>query len=81
MSFTFPVDAKLNDSSLVQLVLADERDVEPLRRLCRVIVDRLSSVRFASLCRKEFVCFGGERHEHRRRDAESFGELGDLADV
>jgi hypothetical protein len=27
MSLTFPVDAKLKDGSLVQLVLADERDM------------------------------------------------------
>lgn len=39
MSLTFPVDAKLKDGSPVQLVLADERDVEPLQRLYRVIVD------------------------------------------
>ncbi len=31
MSLTFPIDAKLKDGSPVQLVLADERDVEPLR--------------------------------------------------
>lgn len=35
MSLTFPFDAKLKDSSLVQLVLAGERDVEPQRRLYR----------------------------------------------
>ena len=45
------------------------------------IGDRLSSMRFPSLRRKEFVCFGGDRHEHCRRDAEPRGELGDLADV
>ena len=33
MSRTFPVDAKLKDGSLAQLMLADERDVELLRRL------------------------------------------------
>jgi hypothetical protein len=33
MSLTFPFDAKLKDSSLVQLVPAGERDVEPQRRL------------------------------------------------
>jgi GNAT superfamily N-acetyltransferase len=43
MSLTFPVDAKLKDGSTVQLVLADERDVEPLRRLYRVIVDEGNS--------------------------------------
>jgi hypothetical protein len=31
MSLTFPIDSKLNDGSPVQLVLADERDVEMLR--------------------------------------------------
>lgn len=41
----------------------------------------LSSADFASLCGKEFVCFGGDGHEYRRRDAEPFGKLGDLADV
>jgi len=30
MSLIFPVDAKLKDGSPVQLVLADERDMEPL---------------------------------------------------
>ena len=35
MSLTFPVDAKLNNGSPVQLVLDDERDVGLLRRLCR----------------------------------------------
>ena len=39
MSLTFPVDAKLKDGSPAQLVLADEQDVEPLRRLYRVIVE------------------------------------------
>jgi len=39
MSLFFSVDAKLKDGSSVQLVQADERDVEPLRRLYRVIVD------------------------------------------
>jgi hypothetical protein len=39
MSLSFPIDAKLKDGSPVQLVLAEERDVEPLRRLYRVIVD------------------------------------------
>jgi len=31
MSLTFPVDAKLKDGSPVQLALADEWDVEPLK--------------------------------------------------
>ena len=43
MTLTFPVDAKLKDGSPVQLVLAGERDVEPLRRLYRVIVDEGNS--------------------------------------
>lgn len=43
MHVTFPVDAKLKDGSAVQLVLADERDVEPLRRLYQVIVDEGNS--------------------------------------
>ena len=43
MSLTFPLDAKLKDGSPVQLVLADERDVEPLWRLYRVIVDEGTS--------------------------------------
>ena len=30
MSLSFPIDAKLKDGLPVQLVLADERDVEPL---------------------------------------------------
>ena len=43
MSLSFPVDAKLKDGSPVRLALADERDVEPLRRLYRVIVDEGNS--------------------------------------
>jgi RimJ/RimL family protein N-acetyltransferase len=43
LTLTFPVDAKLKDGSPVQLVLAGERDVEPLRRLYRVIVDEGNS--------------------------------------
>ena len=39
MSRTFPVDAKLKDGSPVQLVLADNQDIEPLRDLYRVIVE------------------------------------------
>ena len=45
------------------------------------IGDWLSSMRFPGLRWKEFVCFGGDRHEHCGRDAEPRGELGDLADV
>jgi hypothetical protein len=33
MSLSFPVDVKLKDGSLVQSVLADRQDVEPLRDL------------------------------------------------
>jgi len=43
MSLTFPIAAKLKDGSSVQLVLADERDVEPLRYLYRVIVEEGTS--------------------------------------
>ncbi len=43
MSLTFPIDAKLKDGSPVRLVLADEQDVEPLRRLYRVIVEEGNS--------------------------------------
>ena len=39
----FPIDAKLKDSTPVQLVLADRQDVEPLRRLYRVIVEEATS--------------------------------------
>jgi len=39
MSLTFPVDAKLKDGSPVQLVLADQQDVELLRRFYQVIVE------------------------------------------
>jgi hypothetical protein len=38
MSLFFPVSAKLKDGLPVQLVLEDEQDVEPFRRLYRVIV-------------------------------------------
>ena len=40
MSLTFPVDAKLKDGSPVQLVLADQQDVELLRWLYRVIIEQ-----------------------------------------
>lgn len=43
MRLTFPVDTKLNDGTMVQLVLAGERDVEPLRDLYRLIVDEGNS--------------------------------------
>jgi L-amino acid N-acyltransferase YncA len=39
----FPVDAKLEDGSRIQFVLANDRDIEPLRRLYRVIVDEGTS--------------------------------------
>jgi hypothetical protein len=81
MSLTFPVEAKIKDGSPVQLVLADNRDIESLRSLYRVIVGWLSSARFASLCRKGFVSVGGDGHEYRWRDAEPFGETRNLTDV
>jgi hypothetical protein len=40
MSLFFPVSAKLKDGLPVQLVLEDEQDVEPLRRLYRVIAEK-----------------------------------------
>ena len=40
MSLTFPIDAKLKDGSPVQLVLADNQDIEPLRRLDWVIIEQ-----------------------------------------
>src|SRR5262245_6725114 len=43
MSLFFPIDANLKDGSPVQLVLADNQDVEPLRRLYRVIVEEGTS--------------------------------------
>ena len=43
MSPSFSLDAKLKDGSPIQLVLANERDVEPLRRLYRVIVEKGNS--------------------------------------
>jgi hypothetical protein len=39
MRLSFPVSARLTDDSPILLVPADERDVEPLRRLYRIIVD------------------------------------------
>ena len=39
----FPFDAQLKDGSRIQVVSADERDIEPLRRLYRVIVDEGTS--------------------------------------
>jgi len=43
MSLTFPIDTKLKDGSPVQLVLADNQDIEPLQRLYRVIVEEGTS--------------------------------------
>ena len=43
MSLSFPVSVRLTDDSSIQLVLADERDVESLRRLYRIIVDEGTS--------------------------------------
>jgi GNAT superfamily N-acetyltransferase len=43
MSLTFPIEAKLKDGSPVQLVLADNQDVEPLRDLYRIIVEEGTS--------------------------------------
>ena len=43
MSLTFPVDAKLKDGSPVQLVLAGDRYVDPLRDLYRIIVEEGTS--------------------------------------
>ena len=40
MSLTFPVETKLKDGSPVQLILADQQDVEPLRRFDRVIIEQ-----------------------------------------
>jgi len=43
MSLIFPVDAKLKDGSPVQLVLADNYDIEPLQRLYQIIVEEGTS--------------------------------------
>ena len=43
MSLSFPIQAKLKDGSPVQLVLAGERDIEPLRWLYRIIVEEGTS--------------------------------------
>jgi RimJ/RimL family protein N-acetyltransferase len=43
MSLLFPAHAKLKDGSPVQLVLADNQDIESLRDLYRVIVDEGNS--------------------------------------
>ena len=43
VSLTFPFQSKLKDSSPVQLVLAGERDIEPLRALYRIVVDEGTS--------------------------------------
>ncbi len=39
----FPIDAKLKDGTRVRLVLADRNDIEPLRRLYKVIVEEGTS--------------------------------------
>jgi L-amino acid N-acyltransferase YncA len=43
VSLSFPIQAKLKDGSPVQLVLAGERDFEPLRSLYRIIVEEGTS--------------------------------------
>lgn len=43
LNFTFPIDAKLKDGLPVQLALVDERDIEPLKALYRVIVEEGTS--------------------------------------
>jgi GNAT superfamily N-acetyltransferase len=43
VSRLFPIQASLKDGSSVQLVPADHRDIDPLRRLYRVIVDEGTS--------------------------------------
>ncbi len=43
LSLNFPVEAKLKDGSPVQLLLADQQDIEPLRDLYRIIVDEGTS--------------------------------------
>jgi GNAT superfamily N-acetyltransferase len=43
LSLTFPIQAKLKDGSPVQLVLAGQRDIEPLKALYRIIVDEGTS--------------------------------------
>jgi RimJ/RimL family protein N-acetyltransferase len=43
VSLTFPIPAKLKDGSAVQLILAKEHDIEPLRALYRIIVDEGTS--------------------------------------
>ncbi len=39
----FPVDARLKDGSSIRLVLVDQKDIEPLRRLYRIIVEEGTS--------------------------------------
>lgn len=43
MALFFPLDARLKDGSPVTLVLADQRDIEPLKALYRVIVEEGNS--------------------------------------
>jgi hypothetical protein len=40
MSLTFPIDGTLKDGLPIQLVQADKRDMELLRRLYRVIIEQ-----------------------------------------
>ena len=39
----FPIDAKLKDGTPIQLILADHRDNEPLRRLFEIIIEEGAS--------------------------------------
>jgi RimJ/RimL family protein N-acetyltransferase len=43
VSLTFPIHSTVKDGSAVQLVSADERDVQPLKALYRVIVEEGTS--------------------------------------
>ena len=45
----FPIDARLNDGTVVQLILASTQDVAPLRRLYGVIVEEGASYPHDSL--------------------------------
>ena len=43
MSFSFPIESNLKDDSPVQLTLANERDIKPLKTLYRMIVEEGNS--------------------------------------
>ena len=72
MNLTFPVDAKLKDGSPVQLVLADNQDIEPLQRLYRVNVEEGTSYPHNRFPDEDACLKPSSRLRDREKVSESF---------